>query len=115
MVAMDILWFALFHKNNHHIADDITSKSSYDKRTCDENDTTENKKVCIKIETTSDTETLQRTKEYIWDEMTKCEKGQLSVDKICSENKDQKLVMKALNEMEEDRQIMMSNGKRFLF
>ena len=54
---------------------------------------------------------MQRTKEYIWDEMTKCEKGQLSVDEVCSENKDKKLVMKSLNEMEEEGRIMMSNGK----
>lgn len=120
--ATDILSFALYHENNHNVADEMqaqsTDISAKRRNGVDDGETNEEKRARLggpagenNAAAQSDEEIIRKIKERVWDSMSKDGEGELSIEAACPDIKDRTQVMKALTEMEQDGRIMISDGE----
>jgi len=122
MAAMDILSFALYHENNSSIPGDDSmaektpselleqehqTPSSSLEGDDDRDDSSRSSKRQRLSEDGTSTDDL---KARIWDEMNKSGEGQLSLEDICKDISDRKIIQSAVVEMEEEGRVMFSDG-----
>eukprot|EP00957_Ditylum_brightwellii_P015748 1186980-Ditylum_brightwellii.AAC.1 len=111
MAAMDILGFALYHKNSHGIASDGTSSkrqmgksasiTEESEGTLVEEDGNDAKRARL------DVDDQQTVKAQIWDKINKTGDAQLEIGDVCKDIQDHSMVMEELRRMENDGSLML--------
>jgi hypothetical protein len=110
--AMDILGFALYHENGNKAAapELVDQKRSLDTDSSDtESDAIPTSSKKIRVDDNNASLSLTSIKSKIWEEISKCE-GDMEVDKTCVNIEDRGLINEALESMEADGTVMVSEG-----
>lgn len=123
--AMDILSFALYHENNKVIEEGVNEPSVGQKRRREEPDLTDSSDVeealqrqrvdeLDKNQITREDKTLADLKAAVYAEVTRSLDDSVSVDDICTNIDDRVLVAQAIQSLEDDGKIMLSEGEIYL-
>jgi len=112
--AIELLGFALYHENNQVIKDGLIASSG---STTNDISIIDNKRkrgtnASLEEGSFSQEEIMRRTKEQIWDQLSRGE-GELLLVEVCKDIENRELVTKALAEIEKDERVMIADGLVF--